>query len=61
MRVTGQMTGLALGMFILSLFIGNLKITPDIYPDFIKAVSITFLISTVLSLLGIIASLQRNK
>jgi EmrB/QacA subfamily drug resistance transporter len=61
MRVTGQMIGLALGMFTLSLFIGNLKITTTIYPDFIKAVSITFFISTVLCVFGILASLQRNK
>jgi len=61
MRVIGQMLGLAIGMFTLSVFIGNSKIEPSNFIYFLKAVNVTFIISTLLSCIGIFASLQRNQ
>lgn len=60
MRVIGQMFGIAIGMFTLSVFIGNSKIEPSNFIYFLKAVNVTFIISTLLSCAGIFASLQRN-
>jgi MFS family permease len=61
MRVIGQMLGLSIGMFTLSVFIGNSKIEPSNFIYFLKAVNVTFIISTLLSCIGIFASLQRNQ
>ncbi|MBN2754541.1 MAG: MFS transporter [Candidatus Goldbacteria bacterium] len=61
MRVTGQMTGLAIGMMALSIFIGTAKIEPSNMGEFIKAVQAAFMLSAALCIAGIFASLQRNK
>jgi EmrB/QacA subfamily drug resistance transporter len=61
MRVTGQMTGLAIGMMALSIFIGTAKIEPSNMGMFIKAVQAAFTLSAALCIFGIFASLKRNK
>lgn len=61
MRMTGQMLSMAIVMVIFALFIGEEKISPEKYPSFLKSIKILFSIFTLLSLLGIFASLVRGK
>jgi len=61
MRMIGQMLSMGIAMMLLSLYIGRETITPSTYPGLISAIRTGFLTYAVLSALGIIASLARNK
>ncbi len=61
MRMVGQMMSMGIAMMLLAVFIGKNPINPSNYPGLISAMRTGFLIFSMLSFLGIFASLARNK
>lgn len=61
MRLTGQAFGMGVATMILSLFVGNQSINPLTANQFMTAMRITFIVFSVLSVIGIYASMARNK
>jgi EmrB/QacA subfamily drug resistance transporter len=61
MRMVGQMMSMGIAMMLISLFIGKQTINPDTYPGLISAMRTGFIIFSVLSIIGIFASLARHK
>lgn len=61
MRLTGQMFSMGIAMFVFSLFMGKMKIEPDVFPLFMKSMKLIFIIFTVLCVTGIFASMSRGK
>jgi EmrB/QacA subfamily drug resistance transporter len=61
MRMIGQMMSMGIAMMLLSLYIGDQKISPATYPGLIAGMRAGFLIFSILSVLGIFASLARNE
>jgi EmrB/QacA subfamily drug resistance transporter len=61
MRMVGQMMSMGIAMMLISLFIGKQTINPETYPGLILAMRTGFVIFSVLSLLGIFASLARHE
>jgi EmrB/QacA subfamily drug resistance transporter len=61
MRMVGQMMSMGIAMMLLSLFIGKQTINPETYPGLISAMRMGFIIFSVLSILGIFASLARHE
>jgi EmrB/QacA subfamily drug resistance transporter len=61
MRMTGQMMSMGIAMMLISLYIGKQTINPATYPGLISAMRTGFVIFSVLSLFGILASLARNE
>ena len=59
-RVLGQMFSMGIAMLILSLFVGGQAISPDLYPDLLKSIRLTFGVFSVLCLNRIFASLARG-
>jgi hypothetical protein len=59
--MVGQMFSMGIAMMLISLFIGNQTINPSTFPGFISGMKTGFVIFAVLSLLGIFASLARNR
>jgi EmrB/QacA subfamily drug resistance transporter len=60
MRMIGQMMSLGIAMMLLALFIGQEAIVPATYPGLMSAMKTGFAIFSILSVLGIFASLARN-
>lgn len=61
MRMIGQMMSMGIAMMLISVYLGKNAITRETYPSLIAAMRTGFLIFSALSLLGIFASLARNK
>ncbi len=61
MRLTGQMLSMGIAMVIFALHIGNARITPDYYPQFLAGLRTGFVIFSSLCFGGIFASLARGK
>jgi EmrB/QacA subfamily drug resistance transporter len=61
MRMVGQMMSMGIAMMLISLFIGKETINPQTYPGLVSAMRTGFLIFSILSILGIFASLARNE
>ena len=61
MRMIGQMMSMGIAMMLISLYIGKQTINPATYPGLISAMRTGFIIFSVLSVLGIFASLARNE
>jgi EmrB/QacA subfamily drug resistance transporter len=61
MRLVGQMFSMGIVMMLFSLFIGPVVISPEYFPQFMASLHYAFLIFTVLSVFGIVASLMRGK
>jgi EmrB/QacA subfamily drug resistance transporter len=61
MRMIGQMMSMGIAMMLLALYIGARKITPATYPGLMRSMKTGFIIFSVLCVLGIFASLARNK
>lgn len=61
---TARAVGMAFSMGITSLimlvFMGNVQISPEHYPDFLVSVKIIFLVFTILCFIGIFASIVRG-
>jgi MFS family permease len=60
MRLTGQMLSLGTAMLLFAIFIGPVQITPEVYPDFLKAMRTAFILFSALCFAGIFASLARG-
>jgi EmrB/QacA subfamily drug resistance transporter len=60
MRMIGQMMSMGIAMMLISLYIGRQTINPATYPGFMLAMRTGFVIFSILSLLGIFASLARH-
>ncbi len=61
MRMIGQMMSMGIAMMLLSLYIGQQKISPSTYPGLMHSMKTGFIIFSGLCILGIFASLARNK
>jgi EmrB/QacA subfamily drug resistance transporter len=61
MRMVGQMMSMGIAMMLISLYIGKQTINPATYAGLISAMRTGFLIFSILSLLGIFASLARHR
>jgi EmrB/QacA subfamily drug resistance transporter len=61
MRLIGQMLSMGIAALIIALYVGQVEITPPIYPVFLKAFRFGFLVFGGLCGLGILASLSRGK
>jgi len=61
MRLTGQMISMMLALMLFAIFIGRVQITPEKYPEFLTSIKAAFIISAVLCLFGIFASIARGK
>lgn len=57
MRVLGQMSGMGVVLLVLVLFMGSSTLNPEIYPEFMTSTRISFVIFSVLSFIGVLASL----
>jgi len=60
MRMIGQMMSMGIAMMLLSLYIGKQSINHTTYPGLISAMRTGFIIFSILSVLGIFASLARH-
>jgi len=60
-RSIGQMMSMSIALMLLSLFVGSGSITPASYPALIMTIRTGFIIFSVLSCIGIFASLARNR
>jgi MFS family permease len=60
MRMVGQMMSMGIAMMLIALYIGKQPINPQTFPGLISAMRTGFVIFSVLSLLGIFASLARH-
>jgi EmrB/QacA subfamily drug resistance transporter len=61
MRMIGQMMSMGIAMMLISLYIGNQTLNPVTFPSLIKGMRTGFLIFSLLSVVGIFASLTRNR
>ncbi len=61
MRLTGQMLSLGITMLLFAVYMGQVKITPDLYPLFLRSAETGFIIFAVLCFGGVFASLARPK
>ena len=61
MRLLGQMASMAIAMVVFAVFIGREPISPSNYSEFLKSVKISFLIFSILCMIGIVFSLMRGE
>lgn len=61
MRMVGQMLSMGIAMMLIALYIGKQTINPSTYPGLISGMRTGFVIFSILSVLGIFASLARNR
>jgi EmrB/QacA subfamily drug resistance transporter len=61
MRLIGQMLSMGIAMLILSIFVGNVQITPERYSAFLTGMRANLLGFAALCLVGIFASLARGR
>jgi len=61
MRMVGQMMSMGIALMLIALFLGKQKIDPQTYHELISAIKTGFMIFSVLSVIGIFASLARNE
>jgi MFS family permease len=61
MRMVGQMMSMGIAMMLLALYIGEQKINPSTYHGLMHSMKTGFMIFSVLCILGIFASLARNR
>lgn len=61
MRQTGHAFSMGIAMMALSLHVGNNRIVPELYPEFMQSMRITFIVFALLCLIGTFASSFRAK
>ncbi len=61
MRLTGQMLSMGLAMLLFIIFMGRVKITPDVHPQFLTAFRAGFTFFAVLCAAGVFASHARGR
>ena len=59
MRLAGQMLSMGVAMMVLAIFVGNVLITPGLYPAFLESMKVSMVISAALCIAGIFFSLVR--
>jgi EmrB/QacA subfamily drug resistance transporter len=59
MRLAGQMLSMGIAMMVIAIFVGNVQITPDLYPAFIAGMKVSMVIFAVMCIAGIFFSLVR--
>lgn len=60
MRVLGQMFSMGIATFLISVFVGRVPITVDVYENLLTSTRVAFIIFAVLCLFGLYASLVRG-
>ena len=60
MRLTGQMLSLGIAMLLFALYMGQVEITPALYPKFLRSIETAFIVFAVLCFGGVFASLARG-
>jgi hypothetical protein len=61
MRLVGQVASMSFVMMVFSLYLGEVEIMPQYYPQFLSSVRVAFAVFSALCILGIFASLARGK
>ncbi len=61
MRLTGQMLSMGIATLIVAVYLGNVQITPEYYPVFLKSLNAAFMVFAAFCFIGIFASLARGK
>ncbi len=61
MRMIGQMLSMGMVIIIFTFFIGNARISPENQAAFMQSVRTAFILFSILSVIGIFASLSRGK
>lgn len=61
MRSLGQVLSMAIAMFCFSVFIGNVALTPPVYPALLTSIKWAFLIFTCLCIAGTVTSYIRGR
>jgi MFS family permease len=61
MRLLGQTFSMGLALMVFAIFIGNIQITPLVYPELLSSIHTVFIICTILCFIGIFAALTRQK
>ena len=61
MRLIGQILSMALVMLVFSILMGRVEISPEYYPMLIESARLSFMLFTVLCIVGIFASLGRGR
>ncbi|MDR0370472.1 MAG: MFS transporter, partial [Prevotellaceae bacterium] len=59
MRLTGQSFSMGIASMMIAFYVGNNKITPELYPNFLQSMRMTFILFVVLCVFGIYASTAR--
>jgi EmrB/QacA subfamily drug resistance transporter len=60
MRMVGQMMSMGIAMMLIAVYIGKKTISPSTFPGLLSAMKTGFVIFSILSVLGLFASLARN-
>ncbi|MCJ7644356.1 MAG: MFS transporter [Candidatus Aminicenantes bacterium] len=60
MRLTGQMLSMGVSVLIFALCMGNVRITPEHHPAFLRSLVAAFAVFGVLCVIGVFASLARG-
>ena len=60
-RLTGQAVSMGIASLAISLHIGNRQIVPELYPEFMSSMQVTFMVFVVLCAIGIYAAAARNR
>jgi MFS family permease len=61
MRLAGQAISMGIAGMAISLYLGNNKIVPDLYPAFMQSLRTTFIVFVILCMIGVYASTARIK
>jgi EmrB/QacA subfamily drug resistance transporter len=61
MRLLGQTFGMGLILIIFALYIGAVQFNPQNYPELLDSIQVIYLITVILSVIAIFASLARSK
>jgi hypothetical protein len=61
MRLTGQALSMGIAGMVIAVQMGNQRITPDVHPQFLSSMKITFIILAILCLFGVYASAMRSR
>ncbi|HIH44452.1 MAG TPA: MFS transporter [Candidatus Methanoperedenaceae archaeon] len=61
MRLTGQMLSMGIATLIVAVYMGNVQITPENYPVFLRGVQAAFIVFAAFCFIGIFVSLARGK
>jgi hypothetical protein len=60
MRMVGQMLSMGIAIIVFAVYIGEAKLTAEIYPDLLDSMHTAFIIFTIMCFFGIFASLSRG-